>query len=133
MLAGSFLAGGIYFVVAMPEIYIGQIWIAASLVLIGVYLVSGRQAKREQRLRSEGLPGRATILGVEQTGVYINQQPRVKLRLRIEADGVQPFEVSETMIVPIVALGRLTDGRPLSVLVDRDDPGRFTVDWDAAL
>jgi hypothetical protein len=129
ILAGSFFAGGVYFTIADPGIYIGQIWIAVSLVLAGVYLLMTRRAERADRLRREGLPGLATILGAEQTGAYLNNQPRVKLRLRVEAEGIAPFEVEKTVTVPMIALGRLSVGSPLRVYLDRENREGFMIDW----
>ena len=64
-----------------------------------------------------------------QTGMYVNNQPRVKLRLQIQAPGVAPFEDTSTHTVPLVALGRLTAGTPLAVYLSPDDPSEYTIDW----
>jgi hypothetical protein len=117
----------------IPEIFIGQIWVVVSLFLAGLYLLIGRRGRAAQRLRREGITGRATILEMTQTGVYVNEQPRVKFRLRVEADGLEPYEVEKTVVVPLIALGTLTSGRPLTVYIDRTDPDRFVIDWAAGM
>jgi hypothetical protein len=128
-----FLGGGILFWITIPEIGIGQIWVAVSLLLVVIYSVVGRRAKAARRLRQEGIPGRATILEMTQTGTYVNEQPMVKFRLRIEATGVPAYEVEERMVVPLIALGTLTSGQPLTVYIDREDHKRFTIDWGGGL
>ena len=128
-----FLGGGIAFWITIPEIGIGQIWVGVSLLLVVIYTVVGRRAKAAQRLRQEGIPGRATILEMTQTGTYVNEQPLVKFRLRVEGTGVQAYEVEKRVVVPLIALGTLTSGRPLTVYIDREDHSKFTIDWSGGL
>lgn len=128
-LVAFFLVGGVIFTVLIPEIWIGQIWIAVSLVLAAVYYVMNRRARRGEKLKREGIPGEARIIEMTQTGMYLNEQPRVRLKLSIEASGVPPFEVEDTYTVPLIALGALTSGRPLKVYLDRADTSQFAIDW----
>ena len=123
-----FLGGGIAFWIVMPDIYIGQIWVAVSVLLILIFAVIGRAGARRDRLLREGIQGTATVLGMEQTGVYINEQPQVKLRLRVEAPGITPYEVERNEIVPMLALGSLSQGQ-LNVAIDPNDHQRVAVDW----
>jgi hypothetical protein len=128
-LVALFLVGGAIFTVVMPDIWIGQIWMAVALGLAAYYVVMIRRATRAERLKREGIPGEGRILEMTQTGTYVNQQPRVRLKLRIEAPGVPAFEAEDTYTVPLIALGALTGGRALRVYLDRADPARFTIDW----
>ena len=129
VIVAFFLAGGIVFTMTIPGIFIGQIWIAVSLLLAGIYLFMGRRADRLGSLRVNGVPGTATILEMTQTGVYVNNMPRVRLRLRVEPDGHDPYEIDKTMTVPHFALGALSAGRPLAVFIDPDDPDEMYIDW----
>lgn len=124
-----FFIGGVIFTILIPRIWIGEIWIAVSLALAAYYVLMNRRADRADKLKREGIPGQAQILEMTQTGVYVNEQPRVKLKLRIEAPGVEPFESEDTYTVPLVALGALTSGRVLQVYLDRADTSKFTIDW----
>jgi hypothetical protein len=125
-----FLIGGIFFWLTIPEIMIGQIWVAVSVFLILVYLVIGRFGRGRLRVLRQGIRGTATVLGMEQTGVYVNEQPQVRLRLRVEAPGMAPYEVERSEIVPMLALGALSNGQ-LSVAIDPQDPQNVVVDWGA--
>ncbi len=129
ILVAFFLLGGAVFTVLMPEIWIGQIWIAVSLFLAGWYYLMNRRARRGETLKREGIPGDARIVEMTQTGIYVNEQPRVRLKLSIEAPGVPAFEAADTYTVPLIALGALTSGRPLKVYLDRKDTSQFTIDW----
>jgi hypothetical protein len=127
-----FLLGGIAFWIFMPEIYIGQIWVFVAVLLIVIFGLVGRAAKRAEQLKREGVRGTATILGMEQTGVYVNEQPQVRFRLRVEASGMTPYEVEKKAVVPLIALGTLGAGRPLTVFIDREDRERMTIDWSGS-
>jgi hypothetical protein len=127
-----FLGGGVWFTAAMPEIWIGQIWIAVSFVMIAGLWLLGRPGAKAEKLRMEGILGQASIVEATQTGTQINRQPVVKLKLRIAAPGVTPFEAEKREIVPLIALGRLTSGSPVTVYVDRADHSRFALDWSSA-
>jgi hypothetical protein len=131
-LVALFLVGGIAFWITLPWVGIGQIWVAVALGLAALYLFLGRRAARARRLRQDGIPGEATIVGITQTGTEVNRQPMFKLRLRVEAEGVAPFEADKRVVVPLVAVPLLTNGAPLPVFLDRNDPQEFTIDWELA-
>lgn len=124
-----FLAGGIFFWITMPEIWIGQIWVAVSVFLGLLYLFISKKANIADALRATGVPGSAQILEMTQTGTYINNQPRVKLKLRVSAPGVPPFEDTRTETVPLIALGQLTTGAPLPVYMPAGKPNDYVIDW----
>ena len=124
-----FLLGGIAFTIAIPEIWLGQIWVVVALGLAALYLVMGRRAAKAEKLRTTGIPATATILQVEQTGMYVNEQPQMRFVLRVDAEGREPFEVEKTSVVPFVALGKLSSGQALPVYLDPEDPDDLVLDW----
>lgn len=124
-----FLIGGIIFYITIPQIMIGQIWITVSIGLAGLYMLLTWRANKSGELRHRGTQGTATILDMTQTGIYINEMPNVRFKFRVEAPGIEPYEVSQSMTVPHIALGALTTGRPLKVFIDRNDRNKLLVDW----
>ena len=96
---------------------------------MGLFVFLGRRSAANERLKREGIPGTAQVLEVEQTGTYVNHQPQVKLRLRVEARGMAPYEVEKRVTVPMIAMGTLSSGRPLNVAVDPNDRDRIAIDW----
>jgi hypothetical protein len=132
-LVAFFLIGGIAFWIKMPEIFIGQIWVGVSLFLAAVYLLMTRAANRAQTLMATGVRGQAQILEMTQTGVMVNDQPRVKFKLRISAPGIPSFEDERTQTVPLIALGQLSMGTPLAVFLTPDKPGDYVIDWSGAM
>lgn len=127
-----FLAGGIFFWIVIPEIWIGQIWVVVALGLAALYVFMGRRADAADKLKREGIPAEGQILEMTQTGMYVNEQPQVKLKLRISGGGLTPFEAEKKIVVPLIALGSLSIGKPLAVYVDRTDQSNFTIDWAGA-
>lgn len=129
LLVAFFFAGGAALTAVAPDIWLGWMWMGGALALAAFYFLLKRRADRAERLIREGLRGEAEVLALEQTGMFFNANPRVRMRLRIRAPGVEPFEVERTYTVPVVALGALLPGRTLSVSLDREHPGRFAIDW----
>ena len=126
-LAALFVAAG----VARPEARGGMFLTAVILGAVGiVFLVVGARAAEKDRLHVTGVEGTATIAGIEQTGMWMNNNPYVKLDLVIRVPGHQPYEVKHGEIVPQVLLGRLTNGMPLPVKVDANRPSHFVVEWE---
>ena len=128
-LVAFFFLGGLVFFITIPEIWIGQIWMAVAVFLGVLYAAMTAKANNAATLAAHGTRGQAQILNMTQTGTYINNQPRVKLRLRIEAPGITPFEDEDTVTVPLIALGALSAGGTLSVVLDPAEPQKYVIDW----
>jgi hypothetical protein len=129
-LALIFFIGGALFVIFVREAWLlGTIWMVVAAGLFLGYWAMGRRADRADDLKRSGTQGEAHVLELTQTGAYINEQPRVKLKLHIEAPGVTPFDVTHTYTVPLIALGAFATGDTLPVYLDREDPSKFTIDW----
>jgi hypothetical protein len=109
---------------------IGGIWFAVGLFL---RFLGGRMAAsyaKAQQLKATGLPARGTIQSLEQTGLYINEQPQVEMTLQVEMDGRSPYVVTRKEVVPLIALGRLSSGQPLPLKVNPADPNDLVIEWD---
>ncbi|MEA2132050.1 MAG: hypothetical protein QOJ85_4941 [Solirubrobacteraceae bacterium] len=124
-----FLIGGIAFTIAMPGIGIGQIWIGVALLVGVIYLAVNRATGRKLALRQTGLPGTAQVLEMTQTGVYINENPQVKMKLQVQAQGLAPYQCEIKATVPLIAIGMLGTGRPLTVFVNPNDNEDIFIDW----
>jgi hypothetical protein len=126
-----FLVGGIVFWIAIPDIYIGQIWVGVSLLLGLIFGGLYVKQRGERRVMAEGIQGTAQILGITQTGMYVNNQPQVELHMRVEGPGIAPYEVHKRFIVPLIAMGSLSGGR-LNVAIDREDHQNVVINWSQA-
>lgn len=124
-----FLIGGIAFTIALPWVGIGQIWIGVAVLVGIIYLLIGRRAARMEGMRQTGLPGTAQVLEMSQTGTYINENPVVKMKLQVQAQGLAPYQVEKKATVPLIAIGMLGSGRPLTVYVNPQDHEDIFIDW----
>jgi hypothetical protein len=80
----------------------------------------GKKAKAE-RLMTTGQRGVGIVTDVRDTGMTVNDNPRVKMTFRIEPlDGSAPFEARKTSTVSRVAIPRTGDRYP--VWYDAADP-----------
>lgn len=107
----------------------GGSFIAASLVP-ALLLVAGRRKRaRAHRLVTEGATGIGTVTGINDTGVTINRNPRITLRLQIvPEDGSAPFEAEKTITASRVDLPRR--GQRFPVWYDRDDRSQLALGTD---
>ena len=98
---------------------------------------AGWSGVEQSQLLRAGVAAPATIVDVADTGMTINDNPRVELTLRVvPGDGTEPFDLRRKMVVSRVKLPHV--GERLTVFYDPDDPSKFTfknedaVDGDAA-
>jgi hypothetical protein len=77
--------------------------------------------KQAENLLQSGARGAGTVLQVHDTGMTVNDNPRVKMTFRIEPlDGSAPFDVTKTKTVSRVEIPRQGDRYP--VWYDIEDP-----------
>jgi hypothetical protein len=93
----------------------------------------GKAAAEAERIKAQGVPGTATILGMRQTGVQLNEQPQIELKLQVSTQMHGAYEVTLKEWVPLMLLGALSSGRPLPVKVDPANPQRVIIEWENAL
>jgi hypothetical protein len=87
--------------------------------------------KRRQRLEQAGVNGTAQVVSVRDTGMTINDNPRVVLTLQVSpGDGSAPFELSKKQTVSRVAIPRAGDA--FVVRYDPDDHENFEIGAPAA-
>jgi len=103
-----------------------------GIVLIVIGIIVGRRAASTEALLTTGTPGTATITGLTQTGMYVNENPQIRMQLLVSLPGQTPYATQHTEIVPLMLLGRLNSGAPLQVRVDPMNLNRVAVDWGAS-
>jgi len=72
----------------------------------GFFIVPGKY----RRIKAHGVEAEATILAVSDTGMTLNKNPYVKLRLRVEPIGLPAYETEAKAMVSRVAIPRPGDG-----------------------
>jgi len=131
---------GVFAVIAFlnDDLGFGFFLTAGILGLTGLLLLMWARRMRAgyeeaQRLRVQGVPGTARIVGLRQTGVTLNDQPQVELNLEVTTSIQGPYPVTLKEWVPMIMLGRLTSGIPLPVKVDPADPNNLVIEWESTM
>lgn len=86
------------------------------VVLIGGFALSNW---REAAFIRDGIDAKGLVLAVEQTGTYVNEQPKLAFRLRVEGGGGPPYEVEHRQVVSLLSLAVVQPGAVLDVKVSR--------------
>lgn len=110
----------------------GGLMALVGIVLIIIGIIVGRRAAATDALLQTGTPGTATITGLTQTGMYVNENPQIRMQLLVALPGQTPYATQHTEIVPLMLLGRLNSGAPLNVRVDPMNLNRVAVDWGSS-
>jgi hypothetical protein len=107
----------------------GVIALAAGVVIAVVVwaLLLGPMLKT-YHLRQRGQPAEATILEVWDTGVTINRDPQVGLRLEVRPPGQPPYQAKTTAMVSRLNPGLYCPGMVVQVLYDPQNPQRVAVE-----
>ncbi len=125
---------GVYFATGQSSLlkwmfYVGLLIIAADvLIALAIANFGAKSAAKTQALEQSGVLAVAQITGMGETGTRINDQPLVKLQLRIEGPGIAPFDTQDRVIASVTRLGNLTS-RKLVVLVDPATQ-QYQIDWE---
>jgi hypothetical protein len=95
--------------------------ITAAAIAIPIYFYRS-QRKRAEELMKVGTQGEATILSLQDTGMRINDNPRVTMQLEIQMPFGAPYQITKTITVPLIRLSQIQVGSKVPVMVDMTDP-----------
>ena len=96
--------------------------IAAIAIAIPIYIMRNNQ-KKLQNLAATGTAGEATVLQLEDTGMRINDDPRVAVTLQVRIPGYPPYQVRKTVTLPLIRMSQVQVGAVIAVLADPTQPG----------
>ncbi|HEX8364702.1 MAG TPA: DUF3592 domain-containing protein [Allosphingosinicella sp.] len=120
---------------AFPYIFGGLFAFFGLLPLLlgaGLRRIGAGKEAQAMRLVATGGQGVGTVTHVEDSGITINDNPRVTVTMKVEpVDGTAPLERTKTVTVSRVAIPRIGDRFP--VWYDRQDPSlwAYGVDMEA--
>lgn len=77
--------------------------------------------KRAEDLMRVGTEGQAKILSLQDTGMRLNDNPRVSMLLEITLPGQAPYQLTKTVTVPLIKLSQIQPGSVVTVVVDMAD------------
>lgn len=72
-----------------------------------------------------GIPTLGILKAYEQTGVFINEQPQIRLVLDVLDENGDTFTGEVTEIIPLTDLHQLKAGMPFSVIYDQTNPKKM--------
>jgi hypothetical protein len=72
-------------------------------------------SKMKRRLMSEGVEAPAVLLNMEQTGLYVNNQPQIKLQVQVQPLTGRNFVSEVREVLTLVDLSQLHIGSTLRV------------------
>lgn len=110
-----------------PFMILGLILLMWGVTSGIIMYIFHRIGKKAQRMREVGIDGVAQIESMEQTGVKINSQPQVRMKLTVKVPGKDPYEVEVKKVVAVTDLGLVKPGASLRVKVDPDDPNNVHI------
>ncbi len=103
-----------YFFWGMAGIFL----LTNGIIILWVVLSNRRRAMREMTW----LDAEATILEVGETGTYINNQPRLRFRLRLDSPMHPPGEVVVKRVIPLTSLASYQQGAVIKIKVNPENP-----------
>lgn len=113
---------GIYIAGGMIVLFGGMFFLFYKLFFAQMILAS--------RLRKTGLPGKALIKEVRDTGVTINNSPQVKLFLEIKNSLGQKYTTTSRVLVSRLQPQLYQPGMTIPVLIDPKDENIVVVDYN---
>jgi len=122
---GSVLAvggpSGVYIAAGIVLLFGGMFYLFYKLIFGPMILAS--------RLRKTGLPGKALIKEVHDTGVTINNSPQVKLLLEIKNSLGQKYTTTIRTLVSRLNPQLYQPGMTIPVLIDPNDDNKVVIDF----
>ena len=108
-------------------VLVGTLAIAACSAIVDPF--SGRGEACD--ILATGKPATATIVGISDTGVTINQDPVVAFDLEVHPDHASPFLAKTKALISRLDVPQIQPGRTVPVKFDPKQPSRVAIDaWD---
>ena len=79
-------------------------------------------------IRRTGLPAKALVLRIWDTGMTLNENPVVGFLLRVSADGIEPFEAETQAVIGRLDVPQIQPGAQVPVKYDPSDHLRVALD-----
>ena len=94
-----------------------------TVAAIAIPIILMRKKKQQtENLAAVGTQGEAKILSLSDTGMLVNNNPRVTLELEVTMPMRPPYKVTKTMVIPMIRLAQVQVGEVVGVMVDMSDP-----------
>lgn len=109
--------------------------VVSLAVPVAIFFFVFKKNAERNRLVATGIPGQALIVQIADTGMRINDQPRLQIVVDVHPIPGQaafaPFRTTHTGTVPMMAMARVAPGATVPVKCDPANPANLTIDWAA--
>ena len=109
---------------------LGIVFGLVGIISIGVEVASRFAGAADARILATGIRGRATVTGVRDSNVTVNNNPMITLDLRVEIPGQPVFTQTVRKVISRLEVGSYRPGMVLSVAADPAKPRDIVIDWD---
>jgi hypothetical protein len=82
----------------------------------------------DNKLIKNGLPTKAKILKIRDTGNRFNEQPQVELLLEVHASGYAPYQTFVKMYISPVYLPQYQPGAQVNIKYDPKNPNKVVIE-----
>ncbi len=121
-----FVGGGVVFTIIFVVLSVccGLVITIAAIALPFYFIRKMNQdnQKKAEALMATGQQGEATVLALQDTGMRINDDPRVMLVLEVRVPGYPPYQVQKTITLPLIRMSQVQVGSVIAVMADPTQP-----------
>ena len=82
----------------------------------------------DRSVLQNGIPAKAKIMAVQQTGVMVNNQPQIVFDLEVDPPGAAHYRTQTKAVIPMVNIPQFQPGVELSVKIHPTDPSQVVLD-----
>jgi hypothetical protein len=97
----------------------------AIMAIVFVPLI--RRSMQNGQLMKTGETAQGVILSVGQTGMYINEQPQLKIIIEVRPANRPPFQAEVKKVVPLLQLAQMQPGQMVEVKYDPNNTSKVAL------
>jgi hypothetical protein len=116
--------GGMTIVIIILSICCTLLFTVAAIAIPFYFIRKMHQdnQKKAEALMATGQQGEATILALQDTGMRINDDPRVAIVMEVRIPGYPPYQVQKTITLPLIRMSQVQVGSIVTVMADPTQP-----------
>lgn len=116
--------GGMTIVLIVLSVCCTLLFTAAAIAVpfLIIRRMNQNNQKKAEELMATGQQGEATILALQDTGMRVNDNPRVAIVMEVRIPGYAPYQVQKTVTLPLINLAQVQVGSVVAVLADPSQP-----------
>ena len=86
-----------------------------------------KASQERQQLLMTGVPANGRILQLMDTGMFVNNNPQVRIVVEVQPPGGAPYQAQCTMVLSYLAIPRVQPGCQVPVRYDPTNPMRIAL------